>query len=187
MNLTVAERRKRPRASYLASSIAVLAGIVASAGLLAPAAAQNVASPPGSATRPTKPAQPIQTGHRALIARSELSAAARAKATGRPQIVAAATTPVSQATALPNGRLRMTTYVLPVRVKVAGRWQAINPDLRRDRAGTLRPLATSSPVTLSGGASRPAPQPDRSELAEAIADPGDLRLVGDLPLGGTRR
>jgi hypothetical protein len=163
MNLTVAERRKRPRTSYLASSIAVLAGIIASAGLLAPAAAKNVASPPGSATRPTKPAQPTkparptkpprptQTGHRALIARSELSAAARAKATGRPQIVAAATTPVSQTTALPNGRLRMTTYVLPVRVKVAGRWQAINPDLRRDRAGTLRPLATSSPVTLSGG------------------------------------
>ncbi len=79
----------------------------------------------------------------------------RARQTGRPVVVAAATTPTVLVQAHPDGLLSMTSNVFPVRVKIGGAWKAINSKLRKTASGGWAPALASVPVTFSGGGKGP--------------------------------
>ena len=81
----------------------------------------------------------------------DLAAVTEAKAAGHPVTVSTATTEVSRTVANPDGTLTTTTHVLPVRVKLHGRWTPVNANLHRDPSGSWSPAATPSGLTFSGG------------------------------------
>ena len=95
-------------------------------------------------------------GHHATPpARSQWgSASAAAKRTGRTVPIPSRTTPTSTTVALPDGKFEMTTSVMPVRVKQAGRWVPVSATLRRV-AGGYSPVATPSGLVLSAGGRGP--------------------------------
>jgi hypothetical protein len=151
----------RPR--HLRALGTAAAAMIASAGLLAPAAPaagharQAVASLVAhtTAARHIRPAAPRGRVASPAVQAAEVSASARAQAMGKPQVVTAATTPTSITVARPDGTFQMTMNVLPVRLRVHGRWQPISTRLRRDPGGTWGPVLVPSPVTLSGGGTGP--------------------------------
>ncbi len=98
-------------------------------------------------TRPVRRLTPLQ--------RAESAAMTRARQTGRPVVVGAATTPTVVVKARPDGLLSMTSNVFPVRVKVHGIWKAINPKLRKTASGARAPVTASVPVTFSPGGTGP--------------------------------
>jgi hypothetical protein len=84
------------------------------------------------------------------------AAVAQARATGRPAPVAGMMTETTAVTAAPDGELTARDYVLPVRVRSAGRWVAVNTALRRSADGQLAPAAIpGDAVAFSGGGSGP--------------------------------
>jgi hypothetical protein len=82
-------------------------------------------------------------------------AAGQARATGKPVVVTALTTATSQTSAMPDGELRLTESLQPVRVWRGGRWLPLNPDLSKPAGGRIIPQATVSPLSLSGGGTGP--------------------------------
>jgi hypothetical protein len=102
--------------------------------------------------RSLRPARPVRFTR---VQRAESAALARARLTGRPVVVEAATTPTVEVRARPDGLLSMKSNVLPVRVKVHGTWRAINPVLRRAPGGGWAAAVASVPVTFSGGGTGP--------------------------------
>lgn len=120
----------------LAAALAVSSGAVAPAvpATAAPATAASAAAP-------------------AVVA--EADAMARAKRTGKPVEVTAATTPTDTLTANPNGSLTLTRAAVPVRKRVGGKWTPLDATLRLAADGTVAPVATSSDLTFSGGGSQP--------------------------------
>ncbi|HET9898138.1 MAG TPA: LamG-like jellyroll fold domain-containing protein [Streptosporangiaceae bacterium] len=89
------------------------------------------------------------------LQRAESAAMTRARQTGKPVVVSAATTPTVVVKAHPDGLLSMTSNVFPVRVKVHGTWKAINANLSRTADGSWAPQVASVPVTFSGGGTGP--------------------------------
>ena len=82
------------------------------------------------------------------------AALARARATGRPAVVAPDTTPVSVTVANPDGTFTNTVSALPVRVRQHGTWVPASARLVRAPGG-LTPAAATEPVTLSAGGTGP--------------------------------
>jgi hypothetical protein len=126
-------------------------GLALAAGLLAacvPAAAQAAARQPGG-----------RTAHRSHAigptGLSEFQASDRAKATGKPVVASALTTPTSETVARPAGLFTVTESLLPVRGYRDGKWQALNPDLHLNVNHTVSPALTTAGLTLSGGGSGP--------------------------------
>src|SRR4029079_11688079 len=69
--------------------------------------------------------------------------------------VAGSTTATQTVTALPSGRLRMTTSLVPARRYVAGQWTDLDATLKRNADGTVSPSVSTSDLRLSGGGSGP--------------------------------
>jgi hypothetical protein len=78
-------------------------------------------------------------------------AIARARRVGRPVFVAGASTETTTVRANPSGTFTAELSVDPVRVKRAGRWRGVDTNLVAGADGRLRPAATDSDVTFSGG------------------------------------
>ena len=85
----------------------------------------------------------------------DLAAVTEAKRAGHPVTVSAATSEVSRTVANSDGTLTTTTHVLPVRVKLHGRWTPVNASLHRGPSGSWSPAATPSGLTFSGGGRGP--------------------------------
>lgn len=82
-------------------------------------------------------------------------AAAQARATGKPVLVAGMTTSTSQTSVQPNGSITLNQVLAPVRALRGGQWRNLNPALSRGPSGRVVPAVTASGLTLSGGGSGP--------------------------------
>jgi hypothetical protein len=139
---------------------------VAGAAVLVPAMLLAAGSPASAAARAGRPphrggAAGVTRGHaspgpdaRPVMPRAAAAAMARARATGRPVVVAPDTTATSVTVADPDGTFKNTVSALPVRVRRGGTWVPVSARLVRGR-GVLAPAAVAEPVTLSAGGAGP--------------------------------
>ncbi|WIX85509.1 LamG-like jellyroll fold domain-containing protein [Amycolatopsis sp. DG1A-15b] len=109
----------------------------------------------------------------------EVTAAAYARAGGKPVEVASETTETSQTMANPDGSWTMTQYVHPVRVKQAGAWTPVDATLVRRADGTVGPKAVTIDVKLNPGGTGSAGVP----IVQAGQDGKEVGLnwTSDLP------
>jgi len=142
----VLTRAGRPRGRVLRIAVAaavLLAGITggAAAGAVTASAASRaaVATPTGREAGLPAADRPLE------------AAELQAKRTGHPVAISSLTTETSTTVANPDGKFEMTSSVLPVRVKQAGRWVPVSATLRRAADGRYAPAATPSAVELSSG------------------------------------
>jgi hypothetical protein len=66
------------------------------------------------------------------------------------------TTPTELVSALPDGTMQMQESAMPVRVRRAGRWVAIDTSLVKSSDGMLGPIASPAAVEFSSGGAGPA-------------------------------
>ncbi|MBD0741884.1 LamG domain-containing protein [Streptomyces sp. CBMA152] len=99
-------------------------------------------------------------------------ATAQAKASGKPILIEALTTPYAQTVANPDGTLTQTTTPAPTRAKVDGAWADVDSTLQAGSDGALSPKAAVNTLSLSGGGSGP--------LA-TLTSPGGKSLVVTMP------
>lgn len=113
---------------------------------------------------------------------TESSAWTLARQTGARVAVADKRTETEEVFANPDGTFTMVQNALPVRVKQGNRWAPVDATLRVYRDGTVRPVATTVPVVLSGGGSTPLARVGWRGTEFAMSWPGTLPapvLVGD--------
>ena len=126
--------------------------VLAAAALTAPGlTAAHAATFPQPAQASTKSA----AANTAASSLTPTQALARAKASGKPVPIDAATTPTQVLTANPNGTLSLTQSIEPVRARVHGTWQNLDATLIKNPDGTLSPKVSTGPVSLSGGGNGP--------------------------------
>jgi len=155
------------RRSRAALSLLVVAG-----ALIAPAVA---ASPPAAAA-PEAPRAPAAAGAADAGPLQTAQASARARATGAPVVVGSLTTATSQTTALPDGQLRVTESLEPVRAMRSGTWVALDPRLQKAAGGRIAPAVTTRPLSLSAGGGGPLAVLDNYGRRLTLTWPG-----GNLP------
>jgi hypothetical protein len=135
------------------TGIAILAGaiVLTGQGMAATAAPADVASPAAEG------AVAAARADQARLAAKELSplaeAGLRARQTGRRAELAAFRTETSEVYVNPDGTKTMEQHPAPVRVQQGSHWVAPDPTLRRRADGSIRPMATVTPIVLSGGGS----------------------------------
>jgi hypothetical protein len=108
-----------------------------------------LAAPPAASAAGSASAPPSSAGGTGAL--SSAAASARARATGKPVLAAAMTTPTREVTANPNGTFTMTISPSPVRVERHGAWVALDATLHANADGTISPAAVPGALTLSGG------------------------------------
>jgi hypothetical protein len=131
----------------------LVAGALA-AGLVLSAVSGAVASGQAGATTVPPAAGSPAGGSPAgtpRAAATEATALAAARRSGRPVEVSSLRTETGQVFANPSGTLTTEEYAQPVRVRQGNHWAAVDPTLKVQRDGTLRPVATPLPMTFSGG------------------------------------
>jgi len=134
------------RRSRAALSLLVVAGaFIVPAVAASPPAGAAPASPRAATAAPAAGAEPTQVAQ----------ATARARATGAPVVVGSLTTATSQTTALPDGQLRVTESLEPVRTMRAGTWVTLDPRLQKIAGGRIAPAVTTRPLSLSAGGAGP--------------------------------
>jgi len=173
------------------SRFPVLAGVAAAAlaaltlTAVPGAAASPAGSKAGSAGKPWPlSAQQHSRGPHAVLGAggsqrgataAVTAASARARASGKAVSVPALTTQTTTVAAEPNGTEVARTYVLPVRVRRASRWVAVDTSLRRASHGRLAPAAVpGDTVTFSGGGSAPVGVIAAAGTSLALSWPGKL-------------
>jgi hypothetical protein len=97
----------------------------------------------------------LETPPAATPAIGEDAASAKARASGRPVEVTAATTPTGTVTANPDGSFTLTQTAEPVRKLVAGTWQNLDATLSTAADGSITPAVSTGDLTLSGGGDGP--------------------------------
>ncbi|WP_141754145.1 LamG domain-containing protein [Streptomyces subrutilus] len=107
----------------------------------------GTSSEPSTQTPPERPTTERE--------RAEQDALAQAQRTGKAVPVPAATTETDTLVANPDGTLGLTRSVAPLRTKRDGKWADLDATLVKAADGTLRPKATVSGLTLSGGGTAP--------------------------------
>ncbi|MCP3755663.1 LamG-like jellyroll fold domain-containing protein [Streptomyces sp. TBY4] len=118
---------------------------------------------------PTPPERPTTERERA-----EDAALAEAKRTGKPVPVPAGMTETDTVTANPDGTLGLTRSVAPVRTKRDGSWADLDATLVKAADGTLRPKASVSGLTLSGGGTAPLATLDQDGKQLVLSWPDPL-------------
>ncbi|MFF3216968.1 LamG-like jellyroll fold domain-containing protein [Streptomyces sp. NPDC002886] len=118
---------------------------------------------------PTPPERPTTERERA-----EDAALAEAKRTGTPVPVPAGMTDTDTVTANPDGTLGLTRSVAPVRTKRDGTWVDLDASLVKAADGTLRPKASVSGLTLSGGGTGPLATLDQDGKQLVLSWPDPL-------------
>lgn len=84
---------------------------------------------------------------------TESAAQAQAHKSGKAVPIPSAETSTSTLTAEPDGMFSLSTYAQPIRKKVGGTWEDLNPKLRKNADGTISPTLADQPLSLSGGGS----------------------------------
>ena len=107
----------------------------------------------GSATTSSAPVQVPAPEVAPPALTPEALAATEAKRTGRRVELPGTRTETAQVFANPDGTKTLEQHAMPVRVRRGSGWVAPDPTLRRDTDGAVRPVATVSPIVLSGGGS----------------------------------
>jgi hypothetical protein len=129
------------------------------------------------------PQTPAQPAHLAVIggnASAQLAAATaaaerQAQDSGRPVVIAGATTATTTIAAEPDGMLSLSEYVLPVRVRRGAGWVPVSTTLRRNADGSLSPAAVpGDQVSFSGGGSAPMATLAADGTSVALRWPGSL-------------
>ncbi|CAL9646879.1 hypothetical protein SUDANB120_06502 (plasmid) [Streptomyces sp. enrichment culture] len=130
--------------------------------------ASAAADKPSASTAQKPPARPTTERERA-----EDAALAKAKVTGKPVPVPVAMTETDSVVANPDGTLGLSRSVAPVRTKRSGEWADLDATLVKGEDGMLRPKATASALTLSGGGTAPLAmlEQDGKKLVIAWPDP----------------
>jgi hypothetical protein len=149
----------------------------------APAATAGRVNASGSpAPAPRTPAQPqglrmVSDGYGPTAAQRSamLAAAATARRTGKPVVVAALMTQTQQVTAGPGGGFLLSASPVPVRTRAHGDWVPVDLRLHHDPAGTYSPAATAyGSVTFSGGGRGPLAATRSGATTYAVTWPGAL-------------
>jgi hypothetical protein len=124
-------------------------------GALALAIAAPLGSAPVLTGTPGTTAQAVPAPAAAVIPplTPEARAMGTARQTGRRVELLTQRTEVGELYVNPDGSKTMEQHALPVRVRRGTGWVAPDPTLRRQPDGSVRPVATVSPITLSGGGS----------------------------------
>lgn len=125
------------------SAVAAVTAVAAAPAL--PALA--VPSAPRAAAKPASAPLP------ALLTQAQ--ALARARQSGKPVAVTAATTVSSTLTANPDGTLTVTEQNMAVRKRIGGRWMPLDATLHRNADGSVSPAVTTGALRLSGGGTGP--------------------------------
>jgi hypothetical protein len=128
-----------PITTHISRAAAALALSVAIGGLAAPATATHASVASVASSAPTQSASPLE------------AAVAEAQATGEEVVVDTETTERRQVVAEPDGGLRLTTSLEPVRVEGPSGWQPVDTTLARQPDGTIKPARTTVDLTFSGG------------------------------------
>ena len=129
--------------------------------------------PVAGKTHGASTSRPLPVSKRAGVA-AERAASARAHLLGRNVTVTSQTTATSITVAHPNGTFTNTTYALPVRTKVGGRWVPISTKLIRTRSG-WSPAAVPSRLAFSPGGTGPLVTMSSPQGSISLAFPGRLR------------
>ncbi|MFB7051755.1 ricin-type beta-trefoil lectin domain protein [Streptomyces vinaceus] len=166
---------------------AALAGLVALALSLtavgaAPAAAAAdrtgtpTARPEAPASGRSAPERPGAAPPRQLSEREKAEGAALAEAarTGKPVVVPAGTTETDTLVANPNGTMGLSRSVAALRTWQGGAWADLDATLTVSSDGRLRPKATTSGLTLSGGGTAPLATLDQDGKKLALTWPEAL-------------
>ncbi|MFD1084442.1 LamG-like jellyroll fold domain-containing protein [Micromonospora andamanensis] len=150
----------------------LLIGGLAVTGLGVPAAAgHSVVAPQAQAQAQ---AQAQTKGEEQAPPGSVARATADARRSGQPVEVTAQRGEFKDVHANPDGSLRETLHLNPVRVRRGGDWAAVDTTLKPAGAGRFAPVATGGDVSFSGGGDGPAVR-----LAEGSAE---LALTWPTPL-----
>jgi hypothetical protein len=129
----------------------VVTSLVASVVGVVPTVATATTAPSLAASSSTSsPAGPAASN---MV--SAAQASTRARASGKPVVATALTTATAQTVANPNGSLTLSESAVPTRVWQHGAWVNLDPTLHMGAGNTVAPIATSDPITLSGGGSGP--------------------------------
>lgn len=106
---------------------------------------------------------------------SEARALALAKECDRAITVDSELSEYSEVVAQPDGRMRLTTHVEPVRArKESGDWAPIDTTLRTRSDGSITPVSTVLPVVISGGGEEPFASIRRDGKQFGLKWPGRL-------------
>ncbi|SCL20784.1 D-mannose binding lectin [Micromonospora nigra] len=108
------------------------------------------------------------------MAGSEAQAVGLAVSCQQPVVVDGSRTEFAEVTALPAGRLRFTSAVVPQRTRKSGGWAEIDLDLNRGGDGRWRPAVSVADVAFSGGGDGPLVTLTREGRAVSLSWPGSL-------------
>ena len=163
--------------------VGVLITVCGLAALPSSASAAGAGTTPASAgyPLPATPAQPetgavIGANGSASPTAATAAAAQQARTSGKPVAIGSLTTATTTVAAEPDGRLSLTEYVLPVRVRSGASWTPVSTALRRSSDGSLSAAAVpGDAVSFSGGGA--------GAMATLAADGSSLALrwPGRLP------
>jgi Concanavalin A-like lectin/glucanases superfamily len=135
------------------------------------AATAGIAVVPAVVTTPAAAAAPVCRD----VAASENDALTTAAACHRPVVVGASQSEYVQVLALPDGRLRFESAVVPQRTRRSdGSWAPVDLTLRRDADGLLRPVASPADVSFSPGGDGPLASLKRGGKSLQLSWPGRL-------------
>ncbi|MBT2479442.1 LamG-like jellyroll fold domain-containing protein [Streptomyces sp. ISL-94] len=151
-----------------AAGLVALALSITSVGVAPSATAVDKPSAPTAQTPPERPTTERE--------RAEDAALAEAKRTGKSVPVQVATTETDTVVANPDGTLGLTRSVAPLRTKPDGNWVDLDATLVKAADGALRPKATVSGLTLSGGGTAPLATLDQDGKQLVLTWPEPLPL-----------
>ncbi|WP_275419299.1 LamG-like jellyroll fold domain-containing protein [Streptomyces sp. SID8499] len=137
----------------------------------------GASAPPARHTAAPKGLTPLPSGYGPTPADQVAMQAAgtRARATGKPVVVSALTTPTTQVEALPDGRFGMAANPLPVRTEQAGHWVPVDLTLVHRADGGWAPRATAYGTTaFSGGGTGPLAVTRSGEVSLSLSWPTAL-------------
>ncbi|GAA1562454.1 hypothetical protein GCM10009804_18960 [Kribbella hippodromi] len=143
----------RRRFTAYVSAFALAVPLATAATASADSAGADAGTSAGASAAGVVVDQQQSAAEQALMASPDTRAVLTARRTGKPQELVSMRTETGQVFANPDGSKTMEQHAMPVRVRKGSGWTHPDPTLRQLPDGTVRPVATVSPIILSGGGS----------------------------------
>lgn len=161
--------------SLAASATLAQASQVAPGGATGGAAGPAAARPRPSGAAALPAAQAGGGSPDSTASAGQAAAERQARKTGKAVSIPGLTTATTSVAAEPNGLLKLTEHLLPVRVRRGQGWVPVDTTLRRNADGTLSPAAVpGDAVTISGGGQGPLASIAAAGTGLAVSWPGGL-------------
>lgn len=144
---------------------------------IASAGQPDVTPAPNDDTKPPKPTGSLRPSDDGLTTSQQAAltdAQKQAEKTGKSVRVAALTTETATTTANPSGTITYNSSLLPVRVRKAHHWVAVDATLKRNTDGTWSPKVSAEPLTFSGGGATPLATMTQGSASIALSWPRRL-------------